>query len=207
MKDTELRNLINLYRSKTITGYFVDLVPATKRFAKEIIELRNSDRAKYFFNQNQDLTLESQIAWFDRYFSREDDLYWCLVDKSGDFLGTYRVYNIDFDNRNAEVGSVVIKESRAKARPYFLEASVLVYDLIFKSFRINSLIAITRIDNYKTRSFNNHMGAEETVVRSLDNVEYIETIVTPHTYKRNELIEILNYWIKREEKLAKASNK
>lgn len=192
--------LVQHYRNTTLHGFFVNLVPLSERYARDIVDLRNTERALYNLNQQYRLTEESQIAWTKEYYARNNDLYWCILDSKGDFLGTYRAYDMDFKSNIAEVGSTIILESRAKERPYFLEATLIVYGFLFDMMKITSVVAHTREDNVKVRSFNAHIGAIDRGETMLHGVRYIETYMTNEMFEREVLSKILGHWILREGK-------
>ncbi len=192
--------LVQHYRNTTLHGFFVDLVPLSEKYAKEIVDLRNTERALHNLSQQYKLTEEKQIAWTKEYFIRNNDLYWCILDKKGDFLGTYRAYNMDFEKNTAEVGSTVMLESRAKERPYFLEATLIVHDFLFCTMGITAVVAHIRKDNVKVRSFDAHIGAIERGETLIYGTQYIETYISKDMFSRDKLKKILDHWIFRENK-------
>lgn len=194
------KELVHQYRQKILHGFFIDLVPVSGEYAKDIVMLRNTNRVRYNMNQQSELTVEDQLAWISTYFSRDNDLYWCILDKNGEFLGTYRMYDIDFENKVAEVGSTIIVESRAKERPYMIESALLTYQVMFGGIGIEKIVAHTRSDNVKVRSINKHLGAVETGMTRIQGVDFINTEVDRLHFAGEKLNNILMHWINRETK-------
>ena len=191
-------NLVNYYRHHILGGSFVDLVPVSEKYAKDIVNLRNTERVYHNLNQPYKLTEEMQLKWIDEYYKRDNDIYWCILDKNGVFIGTYRVYDIDFDTSVAEIGSTIIYEDRAKERPYMIEATLMVYHLAFDVLNIRKIIAHIRYDNEKVRSFDKRLGSHETDTIFLTGIAYITTELEKNNFEDDKLERILSHWRRRE---------
>jgi RimJ/RimL family protein N-acetyltransferase len=111
-----LTEIVSTYRDRKIKGRCIDFVPLDMKWAEQIVKMRNLKRSAYFFNQLTPLTIKDQQAWYEKYLERTDDIYWCILDKQGRFIGTVRLYNITSDT--AEHGSFMIDSEVAKEAPY-----------------------------------------------------------------------------------------
>lgn len=189
-------NLATQYKKQTICGIFVDLVPVSKKYVKDIVALRNTNRARYFLNQQYLLTEEMQLKWMEEYEKRDNDLYWCILDKKGEFLGTYRLYDIIFETRTAESGSSNLREDRALEAPYLLEAMVTVYKLAFNELKLEKILTSVRHDNAKVLSSDKRMGFSEIGLTKNNGVEYIVLELDKEKFMKNGPIleKIINHW-------------
>ena len=95
------------------------------------------------------------------------------------------------------MGSTIIYENRAKEKPYIVEVALLTYQLVFNVLKVRKIIAHTRHDNEKVRSFNKRLGAQETGTIFLSGIEYITTELDKDEFASDKLEKILNHWKKR----------
>ena len=201
--DAVLREL----KHKTIHGCFVDMVPAGKENSEQIVALRNTERARYFFNQQAELTVEGQAAWFDAYQQRDNDIYWAVFDKAGVFLGVTRMYDIDPEKGTAEAGSTVMDETLCKEAPYALEACYLPICMMFDQLGVREVVTHTREDNAKVRSFNARLGVVDRRSLKINGADYIEAVFTPESLNRSMIENLLARWAARAAKAGRQAEK
>ena len=75
-----------------IHGKSVDLRPVEKSDAAYIIELRNSQLAKYLHPVGT--SIEAQEQWIEKQRSRDGDYYFMMLDKAGKCIGTVGLSSI-----------------------------------------------------------------------------------------------------------------
>lgn len=203
MSDGKARQsqLIDYYRKHVIRGKFVDLVPADESFTDEIVSLRNTDRARHAFNQTQVLTAETQNQWFEQYRAREDDLYWCVCNKQGEFIGTFRVYDIDMRCGEAEWGSEVIKENIDSDGPYIAETILMSARLMFdpKQFDMKQMIMHIRAGNDNVISTAKKLGGIETERIEQKGALMVKMMYNREAFRADKLDRIIDGWTRMKE--------
>jgi len=187
-----------------ISGRFVEMIPADKRYSADIVALRNEDRSLYFFNQADKLTVEGQNAWFDAYLGREDDIYWAVFNKDGVFLGVTRMYDIDLEKGTAEAGSTVMHERFCREAPYALEACYLPILVMLDELGVREVVTHTREDNAKVRSFNDRLGVVDRQIVMIHGAPYMEAVFTSDSLERDMVDSLLERWEKRVKKTVEA---
>lgn len=192
--------LVAHYRKTPLKGFYVDLVPVTYEDVPDMVRLRNTERSRTCFYQLYNLTEAGQRAWLDRYFQRDNDLYWTIRDKKGEFLGLVRAYDMDFSTGYVEAGSLIVRADRAKERPYTLEANILLLELLYDTFGFPSTVGRMQTANVQSRAFNKHMGAWEGARYYLNGGEFLMVYNSPATYQRQALHALLDRWILRDTK-------
>lgn len=143
-------------REKIIEGQFVDLVPIKPELLADIVRLRNQEKSKYYLNQLMDISLVSQNKWYEEYLERDNDIYWCAVNKEGIVVGTYRLY--DIVGESCEGGSFIIDEKYTMGLPYALETYVLSLEVAFNELNLSTVINTDRKDNKNMNSMTKKMG-------------------------------------------------
>jgi len=202
--DNKCKDTIAIYRQKAIIGKIIDMIPYDPSYAEEVVRLRNTDRVRYFLNQDYESTLETQHKWYDDYLLRDNDILWVVKNKQGQMIGTNRIY--DVDQNKAEKGSQIINEEFSLGAPFALESEIILVNFLFKKIGIKKIIAKIRDDNEKTKSMNVKMGFFETNYEIIRGVRYIIYELDNKDYNLSYFEDIINYWSNRNERIkAKAS--
>ena len=192
----ERKRKIYIFRNVKIVGKCLDMVPATEEYAEKIVHLRNKPDIKYWFNQDKDISLETQIKWLESYKKKENDLYWCLLKHDGTFLGTIRLYNIDLNGEFCEEGSYVINSDYSEEAPYSIEAKMLALDIAFRDLEIKFMVNQNKADNKTINNLDNQLGFKtgETVI--IKDVEFVRRILYANDYwkNRDKLAGLIDYW-------------
>lgn len=184
------------YREKSIVGTFIDLVPACIDDSEAIVNLRNTERVRYFFSQTRMYDIKGQIEWFKKYKDLSNDLLWCIKDKSGEFLGTIRIYNVDNVERTCNQGAFAIDERYAGDGPYAVEALILSLDYCFDVLGIMYVYHDIKIDNNVMNSLSRRLGFSYVKDINYNGNEYRMFRVDYSSYKekRVKIIELLEWW-------------
>ena len=187
------------YRQKEIHGVCVTLVPFEMKYAAEFVRMRNSNRNKYFFNQQYDLTVESQKIWYEKYLSRHDDIFWAILDKRGNFIGTTRLYDIAPDGSILEQGSFMIDERVARLAPYAVEANIICLDFAFDVLKVNEIINRDRHDNKIMNNLSRDFGFKFIQNVEINGISYRYYICNRESYisVRDDIYSLVKYWSER----------
>lgn len=184
------------YRNRRINGRIIDLVPFGEEWIRDFVRVRNAEKNLYFFNQQYLLTEESQKEWYDRYLERPDDIFWCILDKKGRFLGTVRLYEIDADASILTHGSFMIDAGVADEAPYALEAEILSLDFAFDMLHIGQVINENRQDNRVMNALSRQLGFAFIKNTSIGGVPYQYHLLSEDAYrkKRAKIDAVVTYW-------------
>src|SRR5699024_7626194 len=89
------------------------LKPLGKEDIEDLRNLRN--RMKDFFFTNEDITVEAQKKWYERYLKKENDIMFKAVKKEAPdiFIGTIAIYDIADDLSVAELGRTLVDKEKA----------------------------------------------------------------------------------------------
>ncbi len=195
-----VEEIVKEYRNKPIEGRTIDLVPLKEEFCGNIVELRNKKRNMYYLSQGEELSLQKQLEWYKKYQKRYDDIYWCILKKNGDFIGTVRLYDITGDEKILEYGRVMIDEEYASEAPYAKEAGILGLDFAFDNLRVDQVITTIREDNGRMTGFAKRFGFEFAHSFLLRDIPYKYYLLSEEVYKnkRSSTDKLIDLWIKRE---------
>lgn len=187
------------YRHKEINGVCVDLVPFDMQYADEFVRMRNDGRNKYFFNQQYDLTVESQKIWYEKYLSRPDDIFWAVLNKKRKFIGTIRLYDIAPDGSVLEHGSFMIDERVAREAPYAAEANMICLDFAFDVLKVKEIINRDRNDNKIMNNLSRKFGFKFIRDTEINGVPYRYYLCDRESYMsvREGIYSVIQYWSER----------
>lgn len=143
----QTKKIVAEYRNKVIEGRCINLVPLSMSEAQNIVKLRNKEINKHFLTQGEDLTEEKQSAFIESYLKKDDDIYWCIYNKEGKFVGTTRLYDINGEIGLCDMGSFIVDKDILPHLPYAKEAEIMVFDFAFNTLKMKQVINEIRVDN------------------------------------------------------------
>lgn len=187
-------NLVLESRDKIIKGDFIDLVPLRERYFSDVVRIRNQEKSKYYLNQRFDLTIQMQTEWYNEYLKRENDIYWVVLDKKGNVIGTERIY--DITGVSCEEGSTIIDENYSMKGPYSVEVILLAMDFCFNNLRVKTVINTDRIDNKNMNSISQKIGFKLLRKIEIRGVPYNYYELTEDNYQRDKILKIIDVWKK-----------
>lgn len=142
---------------KQIFGISINLRDVESTDAEFILSLRcDTQKAKFLHKTENNLT--KQIAYIESYKAKENEWYFIIESKSGERLGTVRIYDI-VDNDDFCWGSWIIKAG-ASAN-VAIESVLLVYEYAFYILGFTKAHFDVRKDNIKVKTFHKRFGARE----------------------------------------------
>ncbi|MDG0811876.1 GNAT family N-acetyltransferase [Cohnella rhizosphaerae] len=151
-------------------------------------------------NQSFESTLDGQREWFEDYLTRDNDIYWVILNRRGDFVGTTALYNIDFVAMKAEKGRLITDEAIAVGGPFVLEAELLLLHFAFKELGLKTIYTTVRDDNVKMQSVNRKLGFEYKYTIDIRDVPYHYYELSLDVYNPEPFEPILEHWRKRYER-------
>lgn len=194
---SDYQDIVIKYRKQIIEGRCLNHIPVQENMLNRIIELRNDSRNAYFLNQNNKLSLDDQIKWFNSYLTRSNDLYWVIVDKKNNIVGTNRLYDID-DNQCVQ-GSIIVDEKYSLEAPYALESILLAIKFAFEKLKVATIINEDRYDNKVMNSITKRVGFEYKFDVDIRSITYKHYELTKDKFKEQMLTKTLETWLSRRE--------
>lgn len=187
-------------RKEKRKGVFLTLIPYDHVHAPIVVNLRNSMRVKYFLNQQFDLSLDMQMCWGEKYFQRENDMYWVVqCNETKQVIGTTSLY--DITNEQCEKGRLIMDETFTSRKPYVLEAELMIVEIAFSELGVERVITCTRYDNEKMESINKRLGFIKYGEHEVRGVMYNDFVLYKSSFKKQQLEKTLAHWQKREKKM------
>jgi RimJ/RimL family protein N-acetyltransferase len=100
---------------------------------------RNQNR-QWFFN-SAPISAAEHRAWFDQYLERDDDYVFIIEQLSENRapVGQVALYNIDWENRRAEYGRLLIGEPWARRKGMARKATEILLEYAFTSLGIDAI--------------------------------------------------------------------
>lgn len=103
---------------------------------------RNQDNIRKWFFHSDLITPQQHKAWFDQYYSRDNDFVFIIEQLSPQRnrpVGQISLYQVDWSTRQAEFGRLMIGESDALGKGFAHEATHLIVKLAIEQFKLRKL--------------------------------------------------------------------
>lgn len=201
MELKELMEKVEVFKTIKIIGSIVDLVPYTNDYLHEVVVLRNTSRAMYYLNQEKELSEKEQRKWYDNYLKKNDDIYWVIINKKEEFIGTTSLYDINYQQGSAEKGRLVVSKEKSLEGPYTLESELLLINIAFNNLDLKYITTSVKADNLEMQSINKRLGFQfyrEVIIRG---EAYNQYRLLKADFKSEYFDKIINHWRKRHERV------
>jgi RimJ/RimL family protein N-acetyltransferase len=185
MTPEERLKIITEFRKNTHSGASLDFIPYRNEFATDVINLRNTERGMAMLGLGKKLDIESQSKWYESYLSRNDDIYWCIFLKSGEFAGTVRIYDICSDGSVCERGSLIVREDLVLPSGFMIELEFIVHDVIFNILKMEKIVGTVLPENKRVFKYNKFLGYIPTGLKNINNVDFETIEMTKDDYKKS----------------------
>ena len=150
-------------KASHIIGNHLVLRDANAGDAMFILQLRTDPRKKRFISPTS-LDLTRQIAWLKDYESAQDQAYFILEDKTGDKVGTIRLYDAAGDSFCW--GSWILREG--VPANYAVESVLVLYHYAMETLGFNSSYFAVRKANRSVWRFMEQFGGVRTGTTDVD---------------------------------------
>jgi RimJ/RimL family protein N-acetyltransferase len=102
---------------------------------------RNQEHIRSWFFHSDLITPEQHRAWFDQYRDRDDDFVFIIEETEvlRRPIGQVSLYNIDWANRRAEFGRLMIGDGEAQGKGVAKRATRLLLEAAFGRFGLNEI--------------------------------------------------------------------
>lgn len=131
---------------------------------------RNQDDIRKWFVHTDIIPIDSHYQWFNKYKKLDNDFIFIIIAK--DFgnipVGQISLYKIDYDNKTAEYGRLMIGNSQARGKGYAKLATKLLIKKGFEYFLLKEIYLEVKENNY--RAINVYFDCGFKIVDKKDNL-------------------------------------
>lgn len=106
----------------------IKLVPMRPEHADVVVGWRNDSANAQWFKSKGRFSVDGHLGWLAG-LPAGTDFNWVIETDAGEIVGAVGLYNIDWAERTAEFGRLLIGESAQRGRGYAKQALVAVLDL------------------------------------------------------------------------------
>ena len=105
-----------------------------------IVQWRNDPEVIQYFYEHEPLSIIMQRIWFEKYLTCSDEKLWIVetID-THEAIGTVGLVHIDWRNRKAEYGRILIYPDQYRHRGYGSELESLILRYVFDHMNLNRL--------------------------------------------------------------------
>ncbi len=164
---------------KEIAGKFVTLRAVKESDAKFIIELRNEPQNNRFIHQTS-TDIDNQIKWIFNQNTKPGDYYF-LVSNSKGPVGCISLYNINTEEKTAELGRWVSDGNAFEN----LESALILHDFGFDLLELKTIYTCTVKDNAKVVNFWKRFGGRFDGYIEDDSFIMHKNVVEINEFKNN----------------------
>lgn len=124
------------------------------------LQWRNQDQIRRWFFHSDIIPFEQHLKWFHSYQSSDDDYVFIIKDLEANEkpVGQLAIYHIDWENRTAEFGRLMIGELSAHRRGIAYAATRLALRIAFDQLDLNELYLEVFSDNQPALSLYKKIG-------------------------------------------------
>jgi diamine N-acetyltransferase len=130
-----------------LRGQRVTLRPVEWADQAQIVAWRNEPHVMRGLFSYRPLSLAQQEQWFAAYLNSQGERLFIVEAEGGIPIGTVGITNIDFRNRRAEYGRMLIGDRSYLRRGYATEATLLLLDYAFEELNLHRIYLKVLADN------------------------------------------------------------
>lgn len=144
------------------------LEPIKEKDIENIRKWRNNEISnKVFFNNNY-ITSDAQIKWYDRYKENVSDRMFIIYFENNP-VGTVALYDIDYKNGTAEFGRLLIGDINSRGKNIGISATKAICDYGFNRLHLNKIKLDVYKDNIKAVNLYKKVGFSEIKEKCIEN--------------------------------------
>lgn len=102
---------------------------------------RNQDQIRKWFLHSDIIMPEQHQEWFEKYLGRDDDFLF-IIEEISEFpkpVGQISLYHIDWQERKAEFGRLLVGEPTARHKGIAKKATAILLDFAFQEWGIREI--------------------------------------------------------------------
>ena len=149
-----------------LSGPRVSLRLTTREDLAKTLAWRNQNRVREMFIYSAIIEMEGHKKWFESYLERDNDLLFMISETSEPQAAIVQIgiYDIDFANKSAEFGRLMIGEETALGKGLAKEAAMLLLDFCDGTLGLESIYLEVKQSNPRARNLYTTLGFSETQV-------------------------------------------
>jgi len=124
---------------------------------------RNQDSIRKWFFHSDLVTKSQHLAWYQQYLQRDDDYIFIIemLEQSRRIpVGQIALYHIDWQNRSAEYGRLMIGEPAAQGKGFAQEATKMVLEIGFQTLGLGLIYLEVLENNFAAKAVYTACGFE-----------------------------------------------
>lgn len=127
-----------------------------------LVDWRNNPEIYTNFYEHEPLSIAMQQKWFEKFLQRSDEKFW-IVETCQDSrpIGTIALVDIDWRNRRAEIGRVLIVPPEFRGGGFGMELFGLLLEYAFEHLNLNRLHLDVFAENQTAVAFYRKVGLVE----------------------------------------------
>jgi UDP-4-amino-4,6-dideoxy-N-acetyl-beta-L-altrosamine N-acetyltransferase len=112
----------------------------TKADLPQTLEWRNLDHIRIWFFHSDIISLENHLAWFEKYKEKDDDFVFIIIDtQTNHAVGQIALYHIDWKQKRAEYGRLIIGAPEARGKGFAKIATRLLVAYAFENLGLEEI--------------------------------------------------------------------
>ena len=153
-----------------------------------MVKWRNDPKVYQYFYEHEPLSLHMQKAWFENFLRKTDEKTWIIeVIETGEHIGMVGITSIDWRNRRAEYGRLLIYPEKYHKGGYGAETEALVLRYVFDHMNMNRFECEVFVSNENVIGLHKASGFK------------IEGILRQYVFKNGHYQDVVQMAILREE--------
>lgn len=146
----------------------------------------NPDVYEYFY-EYEPLSTIQQKKWLEKELENKENKFFIVSTLDGEAVGTVGFVDIDWRNRKAEWGRILIAEQKYRKDGYGSEVLILILEYAFEHLNLNKLYCEALVSNQKAIALYKKFGFKE------------DGRLRSHIYKQGKYVDVSLLSILREE--------
>jgi RimJ/RimL family protein N-acetyltransferase len=128
------------------------------------LQWRNQDHIRRWFFYSDLITPEQHSKWFEQYIERDDDFVFIIEDVENQYMpvGQVAIYHVDWENRKAEFGRLMIGATQATGKGLASAATRAALQLAFDLMRLKGIFLEVYAENAKAIRIYTNLGFQQS---------------------------------------------
>jgi diamine N-acetyltransferase len=146
-----------------IAGSRINLRPLEEEDLPQTLSWRNATRIRKMFINSNVIEFDNHKSWYDLYKNRDNDFLFVIqeIAELKRNIGQIGIYDIDFLNRSAEYGRLLIGDEEALKRGYAEEASEMLLRYCDTELQLTQVFLEVKTENHNAHSLYKKLGFQE----------------------------------------------
>lgn len=170
-----------------VTGKHIKLRAIEFDDLKTLAQWKNDPEIPNFFYEYTLFPLKSQEEWFDRQRNNPSEINLVAENHNGDLIGTGSIIDIDWRNRKAEVGRVLIGSKDKRNSGLGVEIVLLLFNYAFQHLNLHKVYGDALCTNKRIRRLHHALGVKE------------DGLLREHVFSQGRYVDVVTFSLLRSE--------